>query len=322
MKAAVIGASGIGKQHAKWLHHLGVDIAAFVGSSPESVGKTTEVMRELFGFAGTGYWDVAKMLATEEPNIVVVSSPPELHAAHALAALRAGAHVMCEKPLVWSDEPGPDLSRAAREMAQAAEEAGRVFSVNTQYVAAVPYVAEIHQETVGSDLGLPESVFFEIESKGGGGAHQYETIFVDLVPHPLSFLLAAVPNAQIVRESIDCRVGQKETIVTLECRRSDGGICAARFELRNIADGTPSRRLGINDFVLTYEGRNDENGQFRAYLVNPDGERAHDDFVLTNMQRFVAAITGDGTPLVKADTALDGFDLQLDLHKKRRRVTS
>lgn len=322
MKAAVIGASGIGKQHAKWLHSLGVEIVAFVGSSPASVGKTAEIMGDLFGFTGTGYWDVAKMLASEEPDVVVVSSPPALHSEHALAALRAGAHVICEKPLVWSASPGPGLSQTAREMAQAAEEAGRVFTVNTQYVAAVPYVSEIHQETVGSDLGLPESVFFEIESKGGGGAHEYETIFVDLIPHPISFLLAAVPNAQIVDESIDCRVGQKETIVTLECRRADGGTCAARFELRNIADGAPSRRLGINDFVLTYEGRNDENGQFKAYLVNPDGERAYDDFVLTNMQRFVAAIAGDGAPLVKADAALAGFDLQLALYEKRRRVTS
>ena len=320
LKAGVIGASGIGKQHAKWLHGLGLDIVAFAGTSRESTQATAEVLASLFEFQGRAYWDVGKMLATEQPDIVVVSSPPALHKEHSIAALRAGCSVICEKPIVWSAEPGHDMRRDAREIALTAQQMGKLLSVNTQYVATLPYVREIHREVTSEDLGQPESVFFEIESKGGGGAHEYETIFVDLAPHPISFLLAAVPGAKVIDRSIDCQVGRKETAIALDCTRVDGGICRARFELRNIADGKPTRRFGVNDFILAYEGRRDDSGEFRAYLRHGQRERVYDDFVLTNMERFVAAVAGEGKPLVDIETALAGFDLQLELFARRRRV--
>ena len=320
LRAAVIGASGIGKQHAKWLDGLGLDIVAFVGSSPESTQRTAEVLESLFGFQGRAYCDVGQMLAAQGPDIVVVSSPPARHKEHSIAALRAGCHVMCEKPIVWSATPGPELRHEAQAIASAARESGKLLSVNTQYVAAVPYVRDIHREARQCGLERPESVFFEIESKGGGGAHEYGMIFADLVPHPISFLLAAVPGAQVVHDSIDCQVGRKETIVALECTRPDGGTCRARFELRNIADGKPKRRFGINDLVLAYEGRADQSGEFRACLLHGQYERVYDDFVLTNMERFVAAVQGRGDPLVDIQTALTGFDLQLDILARHRRV--
>lgn len=322
LKAAVIGASGIGKQHAKWLHGLGVDVAAFVGSSAESTAKTQHVLQELFGFQGKGYWDADEMLAAEEPDLVVVSSPPALHKTHALAAIGAGAHVMCEKPIVWGPDPDERFLTDAAEMAQAARGKGTIFTVNTQYVAAVPCVREVYAKCEAEELGSIDSIFFEIESKGGGGSHEYEAIFADLAPHPISFLLAAVPGAQIRPETIECQCGGKETIITLECGRPDGGACHARFELRNVpSDAKPKRRFGFNDCVYTYEGRNDDTCEFRAYLICCDDcEFVFDDFVLANHERFVAAAQGRGEVLVSPHDALAGFDLQLRLHAQRRRV--
>ena len=54
LRAAVIGARGIGKHHAKWLHYEGCDVVAFVGTSDETVIKTGEILRDLFGFEGRG----------------------------------------------------------------------------------------------------------------------------------------------------------------------------------------------------------------------------------------------------------------------------
>ena len=42
--------------------------------------------------------DVAALLAEPDIDLVVVSSPDELHAEHALAAIRAGKHVLIDKP--------------------------------------------------------------------------------------------------------------------------------------------------------------------------------------------------------------------------------
>ena len=64
-----------------------------------------------------GRWE--DLLAKARPDIVVIATPPHLHRTIALAALEAGAHVLCEKPLA--------MNRAEAEaMVEAARRAGRV----------------------------------------------------------------------------------------------------------------------------------------------------------------------------------------------------
>jgi len=66
--------------------------------------------------------DVAKLLATPDIDLVVVSSPDELHAEHAIMALAASKHVLVDKPFATSLED-------ARMIAAAGEAAGRLVSV-------------------------------------------------------------------------------------------------------------------------------------------------------------------------------------------------
>jgi predicted dehydrogenase len=54
-------------------------------------------------------------LLEEDLDGVVVSSPHHLHHEHASAALRAGMHVLCEKPMALSAVDAWDLVRLARE---------------------------------------------------------------------------------------------------------------------------------------------------------------------------------------------------------------
>jgi predicted dehydrogenase len=89
LKVAVVGASGIGKNHARWFHGHGCDVVAFVGSSPESVSRTHKVLEQGFGFCGRGYHDLQEMLQREKPDAVCISSPPQLHHEQALLCFRA-----------------------------------------------------------------------------------------------------------------------------------------------------------------------------------------------------------------------------------------
>jgi len=66
--------------------------------------------------------DYRRMLAECTPDLVSVCTPPDLHAPMVLDALRAGAHVLCEKPLAPS-------AALARTMLRAAERSGRVHAV-------------------------------------------------------------------------------------------------------------------------------------------------------------------------------------------------
>ncbi|WP_424990427.1 Gfo/Idh/MocA family protein [Fluviibacterium sp. S390] len=71
-------------------------------------------------FAGT---DLDQALADPEVAAVYISSTNEKHFAQAMAAIRAGKHVLCEKPLAMTPQD-------AREMVLAAEAAGVVFATN------------------------------------------------------------------------------------------------------------------------------------------------------------------------------------------------
>ena len=50
----------------------------------------------------TAYTDYATMLKTEKPDLVLIAAPPALHADMSIAAMEAGAWVLCEKPLCSS----------------------------------------------------------------------------------------------------------------------------------------------------------------------------------------------------------------------------
>jgi predicted dehydrogenase len=71
-----------------------VDLVALCGRNPERLAQ----MAARFGVP-RGFTDYHQMLAEAKPEVVVISVPNYLHAPLTLAALDAGAHVICEKPL-------------------------------------------------------------------------------------------------------------------------------------------------------------------------------------------------------------------------------
>jgi len=72
------------------------------------------------------YTDYRAMLDEVQPDIAVIATPNVFHKEMALAALQAGAHVFCEKPLAPTYADAVALFDAARA-------AGRVLTVGTHY---------------------------------------------------------------------------------------------------------------------------------------------------------------------------------------------
>jgi predicted dehydrogenase len=66
--------------------------------------------------------DVAALLAEPEIDLVIVSSPDQLHAEHALAAIATGKHVLVDKPFATT-------LADARRVAAAAEAGGRHLTI-------------------------------------------------------------------------------------------------------------------------------------------------------------------------------------------------
>jgi len=116
--AAVVGTGFIGVVHVEALRRLGVQVHGVVGSSRD---RATVRSREL-GLP-PAYESFEAMLADPRVEVVHITSPNHLHHEHASAALRAGKHVVCEKPLAMTPAQ-------SAELLQLAEQSGRVHAVN------------------------------------------------------------------------------------------------------------------------------------------------------------------------------------------------
>ncbi len=98
-----------------------VELVALCGRSPERLAT----LAAKFGMPRT-FTDYEPMLAEMKPEAVVISTPNHLHAPMALAALEAGAHVICEKPLALN-------TAEAQRMLDRAEQLGRRHMVFLTY---------------------------------------------------------------------------------------------------------------------------------------------------------------------------------------------
>ncbi len=305
LSAVVIGASGIGKQHAKWLHTLGCRVDGFAGSSADSVNATFSSLRDSFGIEPVGYTDVERMIDELHPHIVAVCSPPNLHYEHYMIAAEAGCHILCEKPLTWDDDTDiATLNDQARQMAEAPTDAVR--AVNTQYVAALPAYYDVCEQA-GGHPGAPETFFMQLESRHTNKT--YERVWVDIATHPISMLMAFCGEGDIVAGSEQLTVGREYGHARFTYQPLDGPACEAEVLVRAWCTEGTARKFGINGMVVDYAGRNDENGVYSTYLSLDTTEHNSDDFMYVSLKRFVDAVR-DGTAAPLADIA-SGYTNQL-----------
>jgi len=99
-------------------------VVAAVGSAPDRAGQAAAKVG-----AGQGYPDLGTLLVDGAVDVVHVCTPNVSHADLALAAIRAGVHVVCEKPLTTDPE-------SARLLTSEADQAG--------VVGTVPFVYRFH----------------------------------------------------------------------------------------------------------------------------------------------------------------------------------
>ncbi len=116
--AAVVGTGFIGVVHVEALRRLGVPVHGVVGSTRERAAARS---REL-GLP-PAYESFQAMLDDPRVEVVHITSPNHLHHEQAAAALAAGKHVVCEKPLAMTSQQSAGL-------VQIAESSGKVNAVN------------------------------------------------------------------------------------------------------------------------------------------------------------------------------------------------
>ena len=122
--------------------------------------------------------DFEGLISRDDVDAVAIATPVSTHAPLALAALRAGKHVLVEKPLAAS-------VREAELMIAAAKEAGRVLMVDHTFVYSGP-VTRIKEIVDSGDLG---DIYYVDSVRINLGLFQHDINVVwDLAPHDLSIM--------------------------------------------------------------------------------------------------------------------------------------
>jgi len=129
MNVAIIGTKFMGKAHSNaWLN---APRFFDMGIKPVLKVACGRNEKDLRAFADTWGWqeieiDWRKVVERDDVDIVDISVPTYMHHEVAVAAAKAGKHIFCEKPFAITVEE-------AREMYEAAEEAGVVHYLNHNY---------------------------------------------------------------------------------------------------------------------------------------------------------------------------------------------
>ncbi len=195
----LIGTGYMGKCHALAWN----SVKAVFGDGPKPrLVHLAEASAELaqqrageFGFArSTGDW--RELIADTDVDVVSVTTPNAFHAEMAIAALEAGKHVWCEKPMAVG-------FAEAQRMAAAARSSGKVAILGYNYIQN-PMVRQIGDLIAGGAIGQvnhvriemdedfmadPEALFYwKSEASSGYGALD------DFAVHPLSLLQTLFGN--------------------------------------------------------------------------------------------------------------------------------
>jgi predicted dehydrogenase len=154
-----------------------------------------------------GYTDVKELLAQPDIDALSIVLPNVLHAPVAIAAIEAGKHVLCEKPLAINAE-------AAAQMVAAAAEHQRKLMVcfNYRYRPDAQWVKQMIKEDRFGDIyyarsgwlrnsGIPGRGWFARKEMSGGGAlidigvHLLDLTFW-LLDHPIVHSVSGVTYAK------------------------------------------------------------------------------------------------------------------------------
>lgn len=141
LRAGIIGTGFIGPAHIEALKRLGVPVTAIVDD------QRARVVADKWGVPNAiTDLDHRKLVTHPEVDVVHIASPNKLHAQHAMDALKAGKHVICEKPLAMTSKETGQLLKLAESRPQ------QIFAVNYN-LRFYPAVLQMRAAVQRGDLG-------------------------------------------------------------------------------------------------------------------------------------------------------------------------
>lgn len=187
MRIALFGYQNIAQKHLAGLRpHLEAGAAELAGVAGRNVERARE-MTSTFGSPPV-FADYRELLAQVRPELVVIATPNFAHREMTLAALSAGAHVLCEKPLGVHADEVEEMYRTARSQSRML-----IAGMSSRYARHAQWVKrELSVAPLAFRSGearylrarhIPGGIGFLSKEQAGGG------VLLDLGTHLLDLVL-------------------------------------------------------------------------------------------------------------------------------------
>ena len=174
IKVAVIGVGSMGRNHARVYSELP---EAELVAVADADGQVADRVASQFGVKA--YADYRQMLEVECPQVVSIAVPTALHEEVATAALKAGAHVLVEKPIAAMLEEGQRLIELAKRISRQLM-VGHIVRFN-------PAMQALKQKLEDGELGRIFQIF--CRRAGPFPARIRDVgVVIDLAPHDVDVM--------------------------------------------------------------------------------------------------------------------------------------
>jgi predicted dehydrogenase len=195
-KIGIVGAGGISDQHLDAISREPRAVAVAIADISHETARSRAKQYDVPAV----YTDYQEMIRREEMDAVIVCVPNHLHAPVTLAALAAGKHVLCEKPMATSVEQAEAMAETARRtrnvLMVAHNNRFRGTSLMLKQLMEQGALGHVYHAKAGwvRRRGIPGwgSWFTQHEFSGGGALIDIGVHVLDLAlwllgyPHPVS----------------------------------------------------------------------------------------------------------------------------------------
>lgn len=142
-KVLVFGTGFAGQGHAQAFRDAGAEVVGIVGRTPEVVQDVAEKM-------AIPYFSTDWQAALDEckPDIVSIATPGGAHVEPIKAAIAAGCHILCDKPLTESGQTAEEIYQLAK-----AKEVKTAFAASFRYMPEIIHAKQlVAQGVIGEPL--------------------------------------------------------------------------------------------------------------------------------------------------------------------------
>jgi predicted dehydrogenase len=295
IRAAVVGVGYLGRFHAqKYAQLADCELIGVADRQPETAARVAAEV-------GTRAWqDYQGLLG--KTDVVSIATPTPTHHEIALAFLKAGAHVLVEKPITES-------AAQAEELIQAARRAGRVLQVG--------HLERFNPAILAAEPLLNEPRFIECQRLAPFRERGTDVdVVLDLMIHDIDLLQMIVRSPVAALDAIGTPVFSPEVDIANARLRFQNG-CIANVTASRVSLKTERKvRVFRDDAYLSLDLQQKQLTVIRKRTPAAAGqlpvqieERIFDpgDALLAEIQAFVAAVRGERPVVVSGEDGMQAL---------------